>query len=190
MKEHKGDKKNFFEAFEVTHPNLIFYRGIGAIGVPRHRRPYSEPGPLQVHEEVALRTRAGVAVAVAARGELLRSSVGAGELIIIVDDLKCVDVDADFIESREAVMNGLVLHALPIFAFRHVGRSLAVEKRIVLLASLSQRNVLQGIVGFHVVTVNLHLAPTNIDFVFAVGAGSLVVLDALARAWRKIRKTI
>lgn len=29
-------------------------------------------------------------------------------------------------------------------------------------------------------TINLHLTPTNIDFVFAIGAGSLVVLDTFA----------
>lgn len=123
----------------ATHPNLIFYRGVGAICIPRHRRPYSESGALQIHKEVALRTRAGVAVAIAARRKLLRSSNGMRELIIIVDDLQRVDVDADLTKARGAIMNGLVRHALSILTFRHVGRSLAVEECVVLLSPLSQR---------------------------------------------------
>lgn len=118
---------------------MIFYRGIGAISIPRHRWSYSEPGALQIHEEVALGTRAGVAVAIAACRELLRSPNGMRELVIIVDDLQCVDVDANLTKARGAIMNGLVGHALSILAFRHVGRSLAVEERVVLLSPLSQR---------------------------------------------------
>lgn len=79
-------------------------------------------------------------------------------------------------------MNRLVGRALPIFAFRHIARALAVKQRIVLLSSPSQCNIFCRIVGIHAVTINFDFAPSDIDFVFAISARSFVVLNAFARA--------
>lgn len=102
------------------------------------------------------------------------------KLIIIVDNLECIDVDANLIESGGAIMNRLVVNALPILAFCHVGQALAVKQRIVFLISLSQRHIFGRILGIHVVTINFNFTPSNIDLVFAIVARPLVVLDAFA----------
>lgn len=165
-----------------THPNLIFYRRIGASGFPRHGRPHPEASSLEVHKEVSLRTRAGVAVAVAAGGELLRPTHYVGELVVVVDDLERVNVEPDLVEARRAIVDRLVVDAFAVLAPRDVRRALAVEQRVVLGVALAERHKLGGIVGVHVVAVNLDLASADIDFVFAIGACSLVVLNGLARA--------
>lgn len=165
---------------------MIIYCGVGSTGLPRVTRTYSEPSALKVHEEVALRTRPSVAVAITACRKLLRSSNGLRKLVIIVDDLKCVDIQSDFVESSCAVVNRLVMRALPIFTSRHVGRPFAVEQRVVFLVSLAQRYIFDRIVGIHVVTINFDFTPSNIDFVFAIGPRPLVVLDAFARTYSEM----
>lgn len=162
--------------------NLIFYRGIGAVDFPRIRRSYSEARALKVHEEITLWTWSRVAITVTARRKLLWSSNGMWELIIIVDDLKCANVDANFMESRCAVVNGLVMHALSIFALWHIVKPFAVKEWVVFLRSLFQRNVFGRFVRVHVVTINFDFMPSNIDFMFAIGSCSFVMLNAFAWA--------